>query len=83
MPEEITLPVIAERLANYHQEVRGDLVDIKGKLIDIGLINVNHERRISFLEGRQGMIVKIVLSAMAGGGMMGGIGFAASKFMGA
>ena len=71
MPDDITVATLAERVKNYHDDTKADLCEIKVAIIEIKTNNMKYESRIGHLEGRQGMLVRLVFYALGSGGIAG------------
>ena len=76
MSGRVTVATLAERVKNYHDDTKADLCEIKEQLEKINGRTIKHESRISTLEGRQGLLSKITLGAIGGGGALGGAVYA-------
>jgi len=76
--EKITIDTLAERLDAYHRANNANadfqnrtLERIEESLAKINGRTIEHESRIGNLEGRQGMVVRLIFYALGGGGLAG------------
>lgn len=85
MAHKITLTervgVLTERIDNHLREVSTGLWKIERHLVEINGRGLDHEKRISRVEGRQGVILKLVLAVMVSAGGLGGAGYGIFKMV--
>lgn len=72
MSPRVTIAVLAERVLNYHDDTKADLAEIKGQLREMNGTVRSHESRLSTVEGRQGLLVKIILGSLGSGSLLAG-----------
>ena len=88
MAQEITVTVLAERVHQYHaavlqgqKVVQEDIKEIKDNLLTINGHVHDHGERIARVEGKQGILTKIIFSSIGVSGL-GAIVTGASKAAG-
>lgn len=92
MQEEMTLPVLAERMSQQHGQVVDRLKTMERSLVEIrqdqrtyqslvDAVHTSHSARISKLEGAVAIWTKLIV-VMLGSGTLGGAGLILFRLMG-
>ena len=71
MSPEMSIATLVERVDGQHRETMRRFDEMKVQLTAVNMAVLTHESRISTLEAKQGMIIKIIFAAAGGGSAVG------------
>ncbi len=80
--QQTTLDVLAERIGNFHTEIRADLKEIKTDVKELNGQGRENALDIVALKAKQGLITKIILGVLGSGSLVGGGAAVALKLLG-